>query len=60
MAAMFLAGINALVFHRTTYRGVAAWEDRVAVPAPARLAGFLSLALWTAVVVSGRFAGYRL
>ena len=59
MAAMFLAGINALVFHRTTYRGVAAWDDRIAAPAPARLAGGLSLALWAAVVVSGRFVGYR-
>jgi hypothetical protein len=56
--AMGLAGLNALAFHFTTYRSVAAWDsDRVA-PSGARLAGGFSLALWAAVVVFGRITAY--
>jgi hypothetical protein len=60
LAAMILAGVNALAFHLTTYRGVAAWDETRATPGAARLAGFVSLALWICVVVSGRLVGYRL
>ena len=59
LAAMILAGVNALAFHLTTYRGVVAWDES-ATPRAARLAGFVSLALWVCVVVSGRLVGYRL
>ena len=57
---MILAGVNALAFHLTTYRGVAAWDETRVTPGAARLAGFVSLALWVCVVVSGRLVGYRL
>jgi hypothetical protein len=60
VVAILLAGVNALVFHLTTYRRVAAWDDWRVTPASARLAGFLSLALWVCVIVSGRFVGYRI
>jgi Family of unknown function (DUF6644) len=56
---MILAGLNALTFHMTVYRGVAAWDRATLTPARARLAGFLSLVLWAGVVASGRFVGYR-
>jgi len=52
-----LAGINMLVFHFITYRGVAKW-DRVPVPLSARLAGAISLACWIAIVAYGRWTAY--
>ena len=58
MALILLAGLNILVFHRRTYRTVAAWDQAVHVPARARLAGFLSLLLWTGVLAAGRAVGY--
>ena len=54
---MLLAGINMLVFHYITYRGVAKW-DRAAIPVSARLAGAVSLACWIAVVAYGRWTAY--
>ena len=55
---MFVAGVNALVFHLTTYHSVAAWDSDVVTPLTARLAGALSLALWAGVVVTGRLIAY--
>ena len=60
IAAMLLAGLNALVFHSVTFRRAAVWDDKISTPAPARMAGLCSLALWTCVIVSGRFVGYRI
>ena len=54
---MVLAGINMLVFHYITYRGVAKW-DRAGIPMSARLAGAVSLAWWIAVVAYGRWTAY--
>jgi uncharacterized protein DUF6644 len=54
---MLLAGINMLVFHYITYRGVAKW-DRAATPVSARLAGAVSLACWIAIVAYGRWTAY--
>jgi len=52
-----LAGLNALIFHRTIYRDAARWGS-AAVPAQARLAGLLSLALWIAIIAAGRAIAY--
>jgi hypothetical protein len=54
---ILLAGINMLVFHFVTYRGVAKW-DRAPVPLSARVAGAISLACWAAVVAYGRWTAY--
>jgi hypothetical protein len=56
---MILAAVNALAFHQLTYRSVAAWDSDTATPYGARLAGALSLALWAAVVISGRLIAYN-
>ena len=48
-----LAGINALLFHRTTYRTVGDW-DYAAPPHRARAFAVTSIALWSAIIVSGR------
>ena len=53
-----LAGLNALIFHRTIYRDVANWDPRSAAPARARLAGLLSLVFWIAIIAAGRAIAY--
>lgn len=57
MLAILLAGVNMAVFQFGAYRGVAAW-DRGTPPGAARLAGALSLLLWTSVLVLGRVIGF--
>ncbi len=51
LSLMVVAGINALAFHYTTYKTVAAWNNDRITPFGARLAGALSLALWAGVVI---------
>ena len=58
IALMALAGLNMLVFHFITFRGVAKWDHGVPVPWSARLAGALSLLIWIAVAAYGRFTAY--
>lgn len=57
LLALLLAGLNMLVFHLVTQRGIAAWDQGRPAPA-ARLAGALSLLLWVAVVLLGRWIGF--
>ena len=57
-AVMFLAGVNMLIFHMTTYRSVSTWDNDVVPPLKVRLAGYFSLALWAGVVVFGRLTAY--
>ncbi len=49
-----LAGGNALLFHRTTYRTVGDWDRSVTAPVGSRALAAASIALWSAVIVSGR------
>lgn len=49
-----LAGMNALLFHLTSYRRAADWGPGVPTPLPVRLFASLSLLLWAGVIVSGR------
>jgi len=58
IALMVLAGLNVLLFHFITYRGVAKWDHGAPVPWAAKLAGALSLAIWIAVAAYGRFTAY--
>ncbi len=54
-----LAGLNALLFHLTICRRVAVWDHDPSPPARAKLAGVLSLLLWSGVVVCGRLQAYN-
>jgi hypothetical protein len=56
---MALAGANMLAFHFTAERSLARW-DTGKPAAGARVAGALSLVLWTAIVVCGRKVGFSL
>jgi len=52
------AFLNAGIFHRWPFRAVGDWDTEIAAPRQARLAGVLSLGLWTGVVACGRLLAY--
>jgi hypothetical protein len=54
-----VAGLNALAFHRTVHRSALAWDRDLPPPRAARIAGGVSLACWTVVVVAGRMIAYN-
>jgi len=56
--AMFLAGLNMLVFQFGAFRRVASWDLRQPPPPAARVAGGLSLLLWILVIFYGRWVGF--
>ena len=58
LVLLVLAGLNALAFHRGAFRSVGAWESSAAVPAAARAAAVVSLALWIGVIAAGRLLAY--
>ena len=47
-----------LVFEQRTVKSVASWDKGVKPPSAARLAGALSITLWVAVIVFGRWIGF--
>jgi hypothetical protein len=55
---LFILGVNAILFSATTYKSVASWDKAVLTPAPARIAGWVSLVLWTGVIIAGRAIAY--
>ncbi len=55
---LVLALVNAVWFHRTTYQSVAQWDRDPAPPVGARVAGFVSLGLWAAIIIFGRMIAY--
>jgi hypothetical protein len=59
MALMIFAGVNAIVFHQTTYRSVPDWDTSAEAPTGVRLAGAFSIALWAGVIVFGRITAYN-
>jgi hypothetical protein len=57
MVCLLFAAMNMLTFQFLGSRRVADW-DTGRPPAAARLAGLLSLLLWTAIVATGRWIGF--
>ncbi|MEQ1760280.1 MAG: DUF6644 family protein [Vicinamibacterales bacterium] len=60
IACLMLAGVNALVYHLTIERRIHEWDRQVRPPGAARLAGAMSLTLWTVVIIAGRTTAYSL
>lgn len=60
MAALVLAGVNAGVLHFVTQRTSASWDAAPRPPSAARAAGFVSIALWVAVMLAGRMMSYTM
>ena len=58
LSLIALAGLNAWVFHRGTFRSVLTWNQHASAPAAARLSALASLLLWTGVVSCGRLLAY--
>lgn len=58
IAALALAGVNALIFHLTIYRDVDNWGPAPVAPLRARMAGLLSLIFWIAIIAAGRAIAY--
>jgi hypothetical protein len=58
MLLLIVAGLNPLIFHRTVYRNVAQWDEAAAAPRRARLTAYLSLTLWSGIIVAGRAIAY--
>jgi hypothetical protein len=59
MILLVLALLNIWYFHNRTERSVKEWESSVPPPRTARLAAAVSIALWFAIVVSGRMIAYN-
>jgi hypothetical protein len=55
---LFVAGLNAAVFHAGIFRTVAVWDLQAAIPAAAKVSAVLSLCLWTGVITCGRLLAY--
>jgi hypothetical protein len=60
MAAIALAGLNALAFHFITEYSVVDWDSHATPPLGAKLAGGLSIVLWANVIVAGRLIPYAI
>jgi hypothetical protein len=58
LGLILLAGVNILIFHQRTYRGVADWDLSRPTPVAARLAAVVSLISWSGVTVAGRLLAY--
>jgi hypothetical protein len=56
---LILAIINAWVFHSGVFHRVARWDLARITPKQAKLAGAISLVLWSAIVVAGRMIAYN-
>ncbi|MEU4176406.1 DUF6644 family protein [Streptomyces sp. NPDC026589] len=58
LGLILIAGLNILIFHRRTYRGVAEWDTNEPPPIAAHLAAVVSLTTWTGVAIAGRLLAY--
>jgi hypothetical protein len=58
MALLMAAATNAAAFHLGPFRTVAAWDQGVTAPLPARLHAGASLVLWLSIVACGRMIAY--
>lgn len=58
LGLILLAGANAAYFEFVTHPGISSWDNDPVPPRRARLAGLVSLTLWTAVIITGRTMAY--
>jgi hypothetical protein len=58
LVLILLAGLNMLVFHFLTWKGVNHWDMHAPPPFGARLAGALSLLFWIGVIACGRWIAF--
>jgi hypothetical protein len=58
MLLIVLAGLNALTFQFTAFRGISDWDVKTRTPIAAKIAGLVSLLVWFGVVAAGRWIGF--
>jgi len=58
MLALAAVGINMLIFQSVSARSVAAWDQNASAPMSVKIAGALSILLWIAVILLGRWIGF--
>lgn len=56
---LIAAAINVWVFHAGVWLRVADWDTAIPPPTRARVAGWVSLVLWVAVIFAGRMIAYN-
>ena len=56
---LVLALLNARAFHFGIERRIVEWDTSAVTPRAAKWAGGVSIALWAAIVVTGRFVAYN-
>ena len=57
MVLLITAGLNALVFHRFTFRPHA-WSENTTLPKGAKAAAIISIVVWLAIIACGRLLAY--
>ncbi len=57
---LFLAAFNAIIFEFRTKKTIGNWDKSPVPPPQARMAGWLSIVSWSAVIVAGRATAYNL
>lgn len=60
MAALLVAGVNALIYHLATKRGIGAWDTARLPPVAAQMAGLVSLTAWIVIILTGRMMAYTM
>jgi len=58
LVLLFLAGVNAAVYHLTVYRRMNEWDTASIPPLGARFAGWASVVLWVGIITMGRIMAY--
>ena len=58
MILLALAGLNMMAFHLTAGRTVRVWDRQPSAPPLGKITAAVSLALWIAIVFSGRVIGF--
>lgn len=60
MCLIVLAGLNMMLFHFITWKGVKGWDTAANIPFSVKLAGGTSLTLWLVILFCGRMIGFTL
>lgn len=58
MGMLVMLVVNAAYFHLSIEKTVEDWEHDPVAPLKARMAGYVSLAFWAGVIVTGRLTAY--
>ena len=60
VAGLVVAAVNALIYHLTTERSIGEWDEARVLPLRARLAGLISILIWTVIILVGRMTAYTM